>query len=446
MAKTDYPDLSAPMGASDQYPDLSMPMTASQQLETQAYQQAQPMQEMRQPQEEFSNPTQYPGFENLSKQEKLQRIGLSQFDLANQTATGGFFPPGAYEAPATRMVASVAPTFAIPVLRTGSPIMQSIVNALGRVAGGTASNVAYQSPNINSLDQLKDVAKQSASMNALIEAPITALKGIRGSAEIYNPYHRYAAQKANDINREAIAAKALQRETYRPVFQQYGNAAVTENPGQYLMEAGIEKRRLYPESKKTYDKFIQNPTFQNLHNLQSVVGKDLRRVGKDTSKPLTTQRFKEYRNNLQDLATQFLGRDENALAQYNLGSQITRDLVSPFEVNTTLKQISRGTRLQTKPQEISNAIKKGREKIISEIGGKPTTAIPDNHPLVRHFNEINNRLNIGQGLQKVTPKLAKEFLPDVGGIIQNPSLNRFMENANPFYYGAGRVLINEKNK
>lgn len=435
-------DIQAPQGYQLTLDDIS----PAKQLEMQAYQQAQPMQEMRQPQEEFSNPTQYPGFENLSKKEKLQRIAMSQFDPANQTATGGFFPPGAYESPATRMVASVAPTFLIPELNAGWPIVQGTVNALGRVAGGTASNIAYQSPNINSLDQLKDVAKQSASMNALMEAPISALKGMRGAAEIYNPSHRYAAQKVNEINQEAIAARALQRETYRPVFDQYGNANVTNNPGQYLLNSGIERRRLYPEAQKIYDAFMQEPTFQNLHDLQSIIGKDLRKISKDTSKPLTTQRFEDYRNSLQDLATQFLSRDQNALARYNLGSQITRDLVAPFEVNPTLTQISSGTRLNAKPHEISNAIKKGREKIITRRGGNPVTAIPANHPLVRHFNEINNRLNIGTGLQKVTPKLAKEFLPDVGGIIQNPSLNRFMENANPFYYGAGRVLINEKNK
>ena len=51
---------------------------------------------------EYSNPTQYPGFSNLSKQEQLQRIALSGIDPSNLTGTGTFVPPGTYQNPLVR--------------------------------------------------------------------------------------------------------------------------------------------------------------------------------------------------------------------------------------------------------------------------------------------------------------------------------------------------------
>ncbi len=400
------------------------------------------------PHEEYSNPTQYPGFENLPQKEKLARIAFSQFDPANQTLTGGFVPPGSFESDPVRLAITTLPTLAAPELRVGAPIIRGIANILSRVGVGTAGNVSYQSPNIKNMEDLKNIVKESVKSNALMEVPVSALKGARGAAEIYNPSHRYATQRANQIQQEATAARQLQRETFQPVFQQYGNTPVTHNSNNFMANAGIERRHLYPEARKLYDEFLAEPIFQNLHNLQSRLGADIRKVNIARNKPLTEQRFTQYRNALKNEAETFLSRDQNALNQYNLGSQITRDLVEPFNANATLKQISRGTRISPTPQQISNAIKKGREKIVYERGGNMATAIPENHPLNRHFNEINNRLDISKGLKDVTPNILKGFLPNVGGAIQNQLLNRLMESASPLYYGAGRGLIgyNSGNK
>lgn len=392
-----------------------------------------------QPQEEFSNPTQMPGFENLSKSEKLKRIAFSQFDPANQTATGGFLPGGAYESPITRGAASFIPTLAAPELRG----LASALNPLLRVGAGTAGNIAYQSPNIKSLADLKKIGLESAKSNALMEWVPMGARMLGGAAEVYNPAHVYAAQKANEINNEYRAARALQRETYRPVMQQYGNLPVTQNPINYLANLGIEKRKLYPESRKIYDAFVKEPTFQNLHDFQSKLGGDIRQVRKAGNKPKTTQQFEQYRNSAQDAVKQFLSQDQNSLNAYNLGSHLTRNVVEPYRSMPTLRKITGGTKIDATPEQIAQAIKSGREKITGEVGNNVFTAIPEGHPLERHFNEINSRMNLGKTLQKIIPEFWKKNLPNAPGIIQSPTVRNALSALEPSYYLGSRAAVGQ---
>jgi hypothetical protein len=424
--------------------ELGGDVPASDQLIYQANQQGdKPESYKPQLQEEFSNPTQWPGFEKLSPEEQRQRISWSTTDPANQTATGGFLPGGAYESPITRGAASFIPTLAAPQLKGGVSGITGIINALNRVGAGAIGNIAYESPNIKTFEQLKSVGGESAIRNLFLEGLPILTRGISGASEIYNPSYNFAKQKMNEIANEYSASKSLQRETYRPVFEKYGTQDVTSNPEKYLRNAGISSKKLYPESKKIYDEFLEKPTFQNLHNLQSVIGKDLRTVSRDTTKPLTKQRFTQYRNNLQDLAKDFISIDENALGKYNLGSQITKNLVEPFRSTPTLRKISYGTKINPEPIQIANAIKNGREKIAYESGGNVFTAIPKGHPLEKHMNHINTRMDIGNSMQKLVPEFSKKVLPNLVGAIQNKTIGNVFKNLDPAYYIGGRAAISQ---
>src|SRR2546428_446670 len=70
-------------------------------------------------QEEYSNPTQYPGFNKLSPQEQMQRIQYSSIDPANQSPTGGYVPPGTLDQPYARMAASTLPQAMLPEFSVG---------------------------------------------------------------------------------------------------------------------------------------------------------------------------------------------------------------------------------------------------------------------------------------------------------------------------------------
>lgn len=374
-------------------------------------------------------------------------------DLTNQLQQPGTlsslneFGPVMYQnAPARGAMFLGAPALA-PEVAVGGRIAAPLINSALRAGAGTAGNIAYQSPNIKSFSDLKNIAVDSAKLNSLIEVLPMVARGTSVAAEVYNPSYAYAARKSNEINQEYRAARALQRETYRPVFEKYGATPVTEDAKNYLANIGIERRKLYPESKKIYDAFLENPTFQNLHNFQSKLGGDLRQTRRAGNKPRTTQEFEQYRNSLQDAATQFLSSDANALNAYNQGSHITRNLVEPYRSMPTLKKITHGTKIDATPQQIAQAIKSGREKIIGESRNNVFTAIPTGHPLEIHFNDINSRLGLGKTLQNVVPEFWKKFLPNAPGIIQSPTVqNAFNALQIPYYVGGRAAIGQSQNK
>jgi hypothetical protein len=83
---------------------------------------AQPKEEENAPQiqEQYSNPTNWPGFSSLPKEEQMQKIAFSQFDPANQSPTGGYVTPGQYESKSQRLAASIIPTLMVPESNLGS--------------------------------------------------------------------------------------------------------------------------------------------------------------------------------------------------------------------------------------------------------------------------------------------------------------------------------------
>lgn len=389
----------------------------------------------------------------INKAQQQEAKPAQENDLTNQLQQPGTlsslneFGPVMYQNEPARAAMFLGAPGLVPEVAAGGRFISPLINTALRAGAGTAGNIAYQSPNIKSFSDLKDIALDSAKLNSLMEVAPMLARGTAGAAEIYNPSHVYASRKANEINQEYRAARALQRETYRPVFEKYGQASVTEDAKNYLANLGIERRKLYPESKKIYDAFLDNPTFQNLHNFQSKIGGDLRQTRRAGNKPRTTQEFEQYRNSLQDAATEFLQTDNNALNAYNQGSHITRNLVEPFRAMPTLKKISLGTKIDATPQQIAQAIKSGREKITGESRNNVFTAIPEGHPLERHFNDINSRLGLGKTLQNVVPEFWKKFLPNAPGIVQSPLIrNAFRALETPYYIGGRAAIGQSQNK
>lgn len=392
-------------------------------------------------QEEFSNPTQYPGFEDLSKKEQLERIAFSQFDPANQTATGTFVPPGTYEHPLSRMIASVLPTLAVPETKLGGSLISPFLNALSRIGSGTASSIAYQSPNIKNMEDLKNVTSESAKFNSLLEGIFAPFRLASGISELYNPV-KYTSNKASTIRNEYNAAKSLQQETYKPVFKKYGDEKISENPLSDLSYTKKQTRYFTPDVRKKYDDLLESPTLQNLHDFQSQVGKDYSRVATNPNKINTAQTLRNVREDAKKKIQNYLSKDKNALSQYNLGSEITKNQVSPYEANATLRGVINGVKDDVSPKQLANAIKRGTEKILYKEGDKAITAIPEGHVLRNHLNDINFRINAGNAAKNLIPKIARDFSPNLPAFIQNPLIQSLMNASKPIYYGSGRSVIN----
>lgn len=433
------------------------------------------MPRMPQMQEKYSNPTIMKGFQNLPKQAQKQAIMDSQMDPANQSPVGTFVPPGTYESDPARMLATTAPLMAMPEIGMGEGIFsryvaEPIANSLARMGGGTASDIAYNAPNIQDKSDLAKVGKHGLINNALLEAGTAPFRIPSYFGEMFNPL-KYATGKANQIRQEYQATKATTDEMYRPVNEKYNGVNVTSTPDQYMKTAGIDRADLYPDAKIVYDHFLAEPTFANLHNLQSKLGKDWARISTHPATAEKAQLFAQMRDSLKQNVETFLSRDPAALQQYNLASEYAKNSHYPYLATPTLRNIAKGN-VEVQPKRLSKSIDQATRKT---MGNTDRSMIPEAHPLRNHLADLNKMTQFGEAAQYAIPAIlggiGGEILhPGLGGIIgggatalgasqmssmaskfgapnmtnfvQNPLVERLFNRTAPWWYGAGRAGIN----
>jgi hypothetical protein len=406
-----------------------------------------PFEEKRTPQiqEEFSNPTIMPGFQNLPKKEQLERIAFSQFDPANRSPLGVSVGPGTFESKTQRAISSILPTLLAPEIKLGGGLLGEgasyLLNALSRIGTGTGANLAYELPEIKSKQDFKNALNQNLELNSILEGISQVPRIAGGALSLYKPGTRYASKKAELINKEYYDAKRLQEQAYKSVFEKHGKSEVTKNTDEFLKD--IEYKKLYPEARKIYEDFKKSRNLKDLHDLQSQIGRDQIKAA-NAQKPKTSQYFKIYRKNLNDKLYNFLeNTDKKALAQYKKGSNITRDLVKPYVSNKELEKISEGRKLEGNltPEKIKSAITQGAEKKIYSVNGEQILSIPKTHPLMNHLNNINNRLGFANFLQNWIPGIVKKYginLPE--NLVH---MGNVLNKLEPIYYPSGRVGFGE---
>ncbi len=457
-----YPDLSKPLediGGMESYPDFSIPLSNQEAPQQSSYK--------PQIQEEFSNPSRMPGFEQLPQQQKQERLAFSQFDPANQSL-GGFVPPGTYENPINRLGASVGASLLAPQFRSTLGLAKPLLNALSRVGTGTAANVGYELPELKSKQDITKSAEKNATLNALLEILPAPFRLAAKGAEVMNPL-KYTAQKAGTIKNEYDAAVKAQKAAYNPVAQKYNAVAVTNDPAKFLGYTKKDLKYFTPNVTKAYEDFVSAPNFENLHKLQSIMGNEHAKVASNSSKINTSQTLVKARAKATKRAQEFLSRDPEALANYNKGIDLTKNLVEPYRSNKILKQVTQGIKKDFKPEDLQEAIKIGREKVLYGEGKNAVTAIPKSHALVNHLKDLENKIATGKLSQFAIPGLlgglgGEALSPGFGGglgigggllaglgsskiadLIQNPPLNRLLEDIlAPLYYAGGRGYIANK--
>lgn len=444
-----YPDLSQPLAYSSEYPDLSQPL-ASDVLAQKANEQGET---------QVNDPWRF-----MPRSPARSLIEMNQAMRSPKTAAqygiSTLGDLGMLAVPELRMMA-------------GEGLIPGAANMFGRTLAGTAATTASQAPEINSMNDFNKLFQRNLGLNALLEGATTPFRAASSLAELQNPL-KFANKKAGDIRNEFQSAKTLQNETYKPVFDKYGTYNVTLNSEKYLKDIGIREKGLYSEAKELYKKFKNEPNFQNLHNLQSKIGQDLRAAQVARNKPASVSKFKSYNKKLNDKVSDYLKHDPEMLEQYNKGREITKNIVSPYEANKDLEKIIYGTKESHTPRSVSNAIKKGTEKITSKKGLEAFTAIPEGHPLRNHLKDIDRKLNIGSAIGYGVPMalggLAGELLypgagsaigalaaptlkamagKHIGGLseqIQNPLIENAIKQLSLPYYIGGRNMISASNK
>lgn len=344
-----------------------------------------------------------------------------------------------------------APAVALPEVKGIGYLPQAASRIMGQGIWGGLMNEK------NPHEGLKEFAGTQAAMEALG----LPFRGLGQVAEWINPL-KYTKNSISDIKGGFENAVKEQKAAYKPVTDQYGDTWMSVTPEKYLGFGKSETKYFTPEVKKLYGDFIDEPTFNNLHALQSQMGKDWARMSTNPGKINTAQTLNMARQSLNQKITNFLSQDANALAQYQKGAEITKNQVAPYLSTPTLRKIAAGKIDSMSPAQLANAIAKGTQK---EVGG-----IPEMHPLNELLGKLTNRTNIGQSIQNALPialgglgamggnmihpglgtlagaggaaAAAKYLAPSALNLAQNPFIVKLLQGyVNPAIQGAGREAV-----
>jgi hypothetical protein len=355
--------------------------------------------------------------------------------------------------PADQIVQSLSknlPAMVMPALRGASFIPTALSRIGGQAGFGALTN-----------ENPAKGAAEFGGVQAAIEGLSLPFRAVGQIAEFANPL-KYAKNTIAKMKSGYDDAVKAQKAAYAPVNAKYGQNWMTANPENYL---GFDKNQIKyftPEIKRLYTDFIEEPTFRNMHELQSQIGKDWARMASNPNKINTAQTLKMARESLNKKIVNYLSHDKQALASYEKGGEITKSLVSPYLSNPILRRIAYGKIKEMEPQKLANAISKATQK---EIG-----AIPSTHELNNLFGKLQNRINVGQSIQNALPiglgalgamggslvhpalgtlagagggaAAGKYLTPSALNLAQNPAIINLLQNyINPVVQGAGRQAV-----
>lgn len=187
----------------------------------------------------------------------------------------------------------------------------------------------------------------------------------------------------NSYENEVSNAKAK----YQPVFNQYGNNSIYPlvNPQANSQYLNLDKSITDDFNNRTlnnlHQEFMDNPTLQNAHTLQSQLGTSIRTIQNRNLKgngsigdTNTMEGYIEARNALKNDMNSFLTKvNPQAAAQYNLGSQQWAQNVMPYLANPKLSQIVQGE--ITNPRTVTSLFQNPEpemQQIVEDMG--PNTA------------------------------------------------------------------------
>lgn len=405
----DYSDLATDKNSSTNYDysDLAEP-SASESLINQAQNQATP-----------------PWWQTMASKitSGLPNNNLLDPNTLMRTAASGFNPINNLQMAAQS--AGKVGSALNPELMESPGIIPGIVNSLGRIGTGTATTTAMNAPNINSIQDLKNNLKSNLKLNTLIEAPANAIRTVGGLAELFNPA-QYAEKQRNLIEQGAKMADAKRQAAYAPVNAKYNDKPVTNDPKNYLDFDENESQYFSPNVKKVIKTFNNDPTFNNLHNMQSLMGNEAANISNIPEKNHEYQALNNSRNSIKDKIVSFLSNDPQALAQYKKGEQISRDEYYPYKATPQLAAAAEGRKTDFNPNKMV-------KEVNSDLDRKSNFSIPKDHPVVDISKDLENRISRGQVMQYAVPMAAGTAM----GTLLHPSMGHIVGGIGGALSGAG---------
>ena len=243
----------------------------------------------------------------------------------------------------------------------------------------------------SAMDKFKSGAMSAAPWAAGGEIVGALPRIIGGLAEAIHP-EKWAGNVATRIRDFARQGQQDMQREYAIPTNQYGDQQIVGNqrPRNFLGFHPSETQYFTPDARRAVRTFEAEPTFQNAHRLQSVLGNESARFGGNVNKIENYQAMRNAREQVNDRIQNFLSRDPVALGHYNAGRAIARDRYFPYVQNDTLRNITNmhGPIERFDPHELNNALR--TSPLVQQSA---RNAEPINHPLVGLAHEMGSKMN-----------------------------------------------------
>lgn len=286
--------------------------------------------------------------------------------------------------------------------------------------------------------------KRTLPMALTVEGGMTIPKMIGGISQWIHP-STYAGKMAEQIRQQGQKGLAQGEKQYAPVHDKYDDRLMTIDPKKYLGFAPEDTQYFKPDVNRSYRDFLAEPTFANLHALQSKMG--------------AYNELRPMREEIKDKIFNFLSKDPQMLARYQKGSDIMRDKYYPYIATDTTKNIVQTKKpiLRHDPEELHKAL---QESPLIQKSAKAEE--PIKHPLVKMGKQLDRRMNAAALAKYVIPIMTGGAASAMGGssslgmlggmtggavaghmgglaaskAAQNPLLESLLKNASRGVYGA----------
>lgn len=283
----------------------------------------------------------------------------------------------------------------------GLPLIGRLTHALSgegsagiaRRLSGTALGGALEDPN----DRLQG-AENGALLAGAGESIPLALKGIHHTAEFINPQH-FTNKLTASIKGAYENSKAEAKKYYAAVLDHFGQEKINTNQINHY-EKWNKKDSLAAYDSKLKDlhqDFINNPTFEKAHQLQSQLGSKSSQLSNNKHLDIHTHNaiadLKQARSALQSDISNFLQqKNSDVLNQYQHASNFYKNTVIPYHAEPFISKISAGDVKTSTPKKLSHALTTLTEK----------EALSAHHYLQEALEGLNSKINRG----KMTSQLA----------------------------------------
>ena len=246
----------------------------------------------------------------------------------------------------------------------------------------------------NYFQNLLSNTEKAAPFTLGMEGLTVPFRAASSFSELTNPI-QYSADKTQQIQDQYSNFKNTEKNLYQPVMSQYGSQDMGV-PANYISNFDEYQPYIKGNLKRLNDQFMDAPTFDNAHKLQSQM---FSRIQKLSANPMpdadTLDQIDNLSNARSDLKNDFIDNlraaDPNAANQYQAASNFHLNNVAPYLSNPLLAQAAKGDIGALSPNEL--------EKALSNVSG--SSDVLQGHPLSQMLQDVQTRMAKGQALGKI---------------------------------------------